>query len=99
MFYLGRFYFSKKELFLLIAGIALIVMLKSGYSLPYFKTDYLLALTLLTFIVKGFIPTTHDSPLLITFLTSLALTIYFPFFQIIIFYFLSFLFLKMFRVI
>jgi hypothetical protein len=56
-------------------------------------------LTIFTLLAKGFFTSTNDTPLLITFLFSIFLTLYIPLFQVIIFYVMSFVFLKAFRVI
>lgn len=99
MFGLNRFYFSKKELFLILAGILLVVIMRMNLTVSFFDPYQILLLTLLTFLAKGFISTTNDAPVFIVFLASIFLTFYYPFFQILIFYFLAFSLLKLFRLI
>ena len=99
MFNLGRFYFSKKELFLLIASVLLFIIMQSNFTISFFDPFELLVLTVFTLLAKGFFTTTNDGVLFVIFLASIFLTLYMPMFQIIIFYFLSFVFLKVFRVI
>lgn len=99
MFNISKFYFSKKEMFLLIAAVALFIMHQQHYTFDFFNPFNLLILTVLTFIAKGFFSTINDSPLFLVFLTAVFLTLYYPLFQIIIFYFLAFFFMKLLRVI
>lgn len=99
MFNIGKFYFNKKELFLLIAAVLIFFVMRSNYTISFFDPFDLLVLTVFTLLVKGFFTSTNDSPLLIIFLFAIFLTLYIHLFQVIIFYFLSFVFLKVLRVI
>ena len=99
MFNLGKFYFSKKELFLLLASVLLFVIMQFNFTVSFFNPFNLLVLTVFTLLAKGFFTTTNDSVLFIIFLASIFLTLYMPMFQVVLFYALSFVFLKVFRVI
>src|SRR3989344_8288107 len=99
MFNIGRFYFNKKELFLLVAAVLLFIIMRSNYTISFFNPFELLVLTVFTLLAKCFFTSTNDTPLLIVFLFAIFLTLYIPLFQIIIFYILSFVFLKALKVI
>jgi len=75
MFNLGRFYFSKKELFLLLSALMLGLIVYLKYSISFFDPLKLLILTIFTFLAKGFISTINDTPLLLVFLISIFLTL------------------------
>ncbi|MBI4129871.1 hypothetical protein HY468_00995 [Candidatus Roizmanbacteria bacterium] len=99
MFNIGKFYFSKKELFLLLTAVLLFLMMQYNYTVSFFNPFNLLVLTILTFLAKGFFTSVNDTPLFLVFLSAVFLTLYYPLWQIIIFYFLSFFFMKVLRVI
>lgn len=99
MFSIGKFYFNKKEMFLLVAAILLFIVMQFNYTVSFFNPFDLLVLTIFTLLAKGFFTSTNDSPLLLVFLFAIFLTLYVPLFQVILFYFMSFVFLKTLKVI
>ena len=98
-YYLGKFYFDKRDLFILIAVAFLLIGYKFDYPLPYFEYKNLIILTLLFLLGKGFLLTTYDSALFTTFLTAIILTLYIPLLQVLYFLALSFIFLRLFKAI
>lgn len=98
-YYIGQFYFDKKDLFLILAILLLLAGNATGYPLPFFNYQYLIFLTLIFILAKGFLPPTIDSVLLILFLVSALLTLFYPLFQVLIFIVLSFVFLKLAKII
>lgn len=98
-YYIGQFYFDKRELFLILALILLGVAIFVGYPIPVFKGSQLFVLLLLLLFSKAIIPSSKDTPIFLTFLGAVFLTLFFPFFTVILFIFISFLTLKILRVI
>lgn len=86
-------------MFLLIAAAVLFILTRMHYTFDFFDPFKLLILTVLTFIAKGFFSTINDSPLFLVFIVAIFLTLYYPLFQIILFYFAAFFFLKLLKVI
>lgn len=97
-YYLGRFYFEKKDFFLLFGGglIALLVWL--NYPVPFFKLQNLALLTIFLFLAKGILVPARDEALFLTFLAAVFLTLYLPILQVLFFFLLAFFILKALRV-
>ncbi len=95
----GPFYFDTKELFLFLAAILIGVAYYFGWPLWVFAAQDLLVLTIILLITKGLLPGIHSENYFILALFSIFLLIYLPLFQVLLFYFLSFVLLKLFRVI
>ena len=53
-YYLGQFYFDKRDLFIVLAIIVLLAGYKFGYPLPYFEYKNLIILAILFLFAKGF---------------------------------------------
>ena len=98
-YYLGQFYFDKRDIFILLAIVLLLAGYQFGFPLPYFSYQNLLFLTLLFLLAKGFLLSTYDSALFITFFTACVLTLFLPLFQVLLFLLLAFFFLRLFKVI
>jgi len=98
-YYLGQFYIDKRDLFILLVVVLLLLGNYLDYPLPYFDYQNLIIITLLFLLAKGFLLTTYDSALFATFLTALILTLFFPLLQVLYFLALSFIFLRLFKVI
>lgn len=98
-FYIGPFYIDKRDLFIIFAVVLLLLSHHLHYPLPYFDYKNLLVLSLLFLLAKGFLLTTYDSALFATFLVALILTLFLPLLQILYFLALSFIFLRLFKVI
>jgi len=96
---IGPFYFDSKELFLLVAAVLVAVANYFHWSLWLFDPESLLVLVIIMLITKGLLPAIHNENYFILSLVSLFLILYFPLFQVLIFYFFTFVLLKAFRVI
>lgn len=94
-YYLGKFYFEKKDLFLLLVIFILLGVLYSNYPIPLFDPKNLLVLTIIFLLAKGLILPTHDAAVFTTFLTALFLTLFFPLFKVLIFLVFAFLLLRL----
>ncbi len=97
--YLGPFYFDTKELFLILAAILIAVAMFFGWSLWWFDKRALLTLVILILLTKGLLPAIHNEAFFILAVVSVFLTLYLPIFQVVLFYFISFLFFRLFKVI
>lgn len=98
-YYIGQFYIDKRDIFLIISGVIVVYAIYFGYPIPYFNPQHLLFFLFLLFIAKGLILPTHDSVVFVVFLLALFMTLFFPLFQSLIFLVLSFLFLRLAKVI
>jgi hypothetical protein len=65
----------------------------------FFDKIELLTLGVLALLTKGLLPAIHNEPFFIVVLVSIFMSLYLPLFQVILFYFLSFGFLKALKVI
>jgi hypothetical protein len=97
--YLGPFYFDTKELFLILGAVLLVVAIFFGWPLWWFDKRELLTLLVLILITKGLLPSIHNEAFFILAIVAVFLTLYLPVFQVILFYFTSFLLFRLFKVI
>lgn len=97
--YLGPFYFDTKEIFLIIASLILILLAVFHIDLIWFKTAPLLTLTILILITKGLLPAIHNEAFLILAIVAIFLTLFLPLFQVVLFYFISFVLFRLLKVI
>lgn len=98
-FYIKDIYIEKRDIYYLL-GLGLIILARhKNYPIPYLNYDALLILTTLFFLAKGLILPAHDTVVFLVFFLALILTLFIPFFQIILFLFLEFLFLRLLKVI
>lgn len=97
--YLGPFYFDSKEVFLILAALLLTLAIYFGWSLWWFDKRSLLTLLIIILITKGLLPSIHNEAFFILALVAIFLTLYLPIFQVILFYFISFLLFRLFKVI
>lgn len=98
-YYIGQFYLDKRDLFIILAVLLLLLGYRLNYPLPYFEYKNLIILSLLFLFGKGFLLTSYDSALFATFLTAIMMTLFFPLLQILYFLALAFIFLRLLRVI
>lgn len=98
-YYIGHFYFSVRDFFLLAAAGLLAIVVYLGFSLPFFDTKQIFTLVLLALVAKGLLLPAHDSVVFLTFFVALALTLFIPFLQVLIFLLLSFILLHVTKVI
>jgi len=96
---IGPFYFDSKEVFLLVGAILIAVATYFEWPLWLFDKESLLVLAIIMLITKGLLPAIHNENYFVLSLVSLFLLLYFPLFQVLLFYFFSFVLLKAFRVI
>lgn len=97
--YIGPFYFDTKELFLILAAVLLGLSSAFGWSLWWFDRRALLTLIVLVLITKGLLPSIHNEAFFILVIVAIFLTLYLPIFQVVLFYFLSFLMFRVLKVI
>ncbi len=88
--YLGPFYINTKELFLILVAILLGLAIKFGWGLYWFDKRVLLTLVVMMLVTKSILPTINNEAFFILAIATIFLTLYLTFFQIIIFYLVSF---------
>lgn len=98
-YYVGQFYVSKRDVFLVLGILLLGLLIYLNYPIPYFDTKQLATLFILAFFAKGLLLPTHDSVVFMTFFIGVLLTLFVPFLEVILFLFLAFLFLRVLKVI
>lgn len=98
-YYIGQFYFDKRDIFLILAIILLVFAIRTHYPIPYFDTNHLFFLLIILLIAKGFVLPVYDSAIFVIFLIALFLTLFVPLFQSLVFLVCAFLFLRLFKVI
>ncbi|MBI4973283.1 hypothetical protein HZC27_01600 [Candidatus Roizmanbacteria bacterium] len=97
--YLGPFYFDTKEIFLILASLLIGLAMFFGWPLIWFNPKILLTLIILMLVTKGLLPAIHNEAFFILAIVTIFLTLYLPFFQIVLFYFISFALFRLLRVI
>jgi hypothetical protein len=97
--YIGPFYFDTKEIFLILASVILTLAWVFGWPLLWFDKRVLLTLTILLLITKGLLPSIHNEAFFILAIVTIFLSLYLPIFQVILFYFVSFLMFRLLKVI
>lgn len=97
--YLGPFYFDTKEIFLILAAILVGLAAYFGWGLYWFEGKTLLTLIILMLVTKGLLPAIHNEAFFILALVTIFLSLYLPMFQLVLFYFISFGFFRLLKVI
>ena len=97
--YIGPFYFDTKEIFLVVAAVLLGVAIAFGWPLWWFDKRALLTLIVLMRFTKGLLPSIHNEAFFILALVTVFMSLYLPVFQVILFYFVSFLMFRVLKVI
>ena len=97
--YLGPFYFDTKELFLVLAAILLGLASFFGWPLWWFDKRALLTLVILMLFTKGLLPSIHNEAFFILGIVTIFISLYLPIFQVVLFYFISFLMFRVLKVI
>lgn len=97
--YLGPFFFDTKEVFLVVAALLVGVAMAFGIDLVWFDTTALLTLIIILLITKGLLPAIHNEAFAILALAAVFLTLFLPLWQVLVFYFVSFLLFRVFKVI
>jgi len=97
--YIGPFYLDTKEIFLVLASILLGLAWWLGWSLWWFDKRALLTLVILMLMTKGLLPSIHNEAFFILAIVTIFLSLYLPVFQVVLFYFVSFLMFRLLKVI
>ena len=97
--YLGPFYFDTKELFLVLATILLGFALYFKWPLRFFQPDTLLTLTIIILLTKGLLKSVHNDVFFFHAIIAIVLALWLSTLQVILFYIISFAFLRLFRAI
>lgn len=97
--YIGPFYFDTKEIFLIIGALLLGMAMYFGWSIWWFDRQILLTIVILILITKGLLPAIHNEAFFILAIITIFLTLYLPIFQVVLFYFITFLFFRLLKVI
>lgn len=97
--YIGPFYFDTKEIFLFLAAVILSLALIFNWGIWWFDKRTLLTLVILILITKGLLPSIHNEAFFILTIVTIFLSLYLPIFQVILFYFISFLLFRLLKVI
>jgi len=97
--YIGPFYFDTKEIFLILAAILLAVSMFFGWQAWWFDRRELLTLAILMLFTKGLLPSIHNEAFFILALVTIFSSLYLPIFQVILFYFVSFVMFRVLKVI
>ncbi len=97
--YIGPFYFDTKEIFLIIAAILVGLAMYFGWNIYWFDKQVLLTIIILMLLTKGLLPAIHNEAFFILAVITVFLTLYLPVFQVILFYFLSFMLFRVLKVI
>jgi len=97
--YLGPFYFDTKEIFLILAVILLGLAMFFNWPLWWFDRQAILTIVVIILITKGLLPAIHNDAFFVLSLITIFLTLYLSIFQVILFYFISFLFFRLLKVI
>ena len=97
--YIGPFYFDTKEIFLILAAVLLGLAWWLGWPLWWFDKRALLTLVILMLFTKGLLPSIHNEAFFILGIVTIFISLYLPIFQVVLFYFLSFLMFRLLKVI
>ena len=84
--YIGPFYFESKDLFFIFAAILIGVALYFDWSLWSYSPQTLLTLAVVMLITRGLIRSADNDIFFFHSIITLVLAIFFPFFQIMLFY-------------
>jgi hypothetical protein len=99
MYLFGIFYLDTKELFLIVASLLLAVAMFFGWDIWWFDKKVLLTLIILMLFTKGLLPAIHNEAFFILGIVTVFVSLYLPIFQVVLFYFISFLLFRLLKVI
>ncbi|MEI7652794.1 MAG: hypothetical protein WCJ70_00750 [bacterium] len=98
--YIGPFYFDTKELFLVLLTVMLSIGMYLGWTtVPFFNIKDLFTITILILFTKGLLPAIHNEAFFMVAFAAVLCTIYLQIFQVVLFYFISFVLFRMLKVI
>ncbi len=84
---------------ILLASLLLGLAIMFNWPIWWFDKQVLLTIVILMLITKGLLPAIHNEAFFILALVTIFLTLYLPIFQVVLFYFISFLFFRLLRVV
>jgi hypothetical protein len=84
---------------LILAAVLLGLAWWLGWSLWWFDKRALLTLVILMLMTKGLLPSIHNEAFFILAIVTIFLSLYLPVFQVVLFYFVSFLMFRLLKVI
>lgn len=97
--YIGPFYLDTKELFLIFAAVLVGLAMFFNWNIYWFDKQVLLTLIVLMLVTKGLLPAIHNEAFFILAIVTIFLTLYLPIFQVVLFYFISFILFRLLKVI
>jgi hypothetical protein len=97
--YLGPFYFNTKEIFLILAVLLIGAALIFNLPLWWFDPKTLLTLTILILLTKGLLPAIHNEAFFTLAIVTILLSLWLTVFQVILFFFISFILFRLVKVI
>ncbi|MFW5703672.1 MAG: hypothetical protein ACOCXQ_02455 [Patescibacteria group bacterium] len=97
--YLGPFFFDTKELFLILGAIFVGSAVALDLPLLWFDPGALLTLCVLILITKGLLPAIHNESFFILAIVTILLSVFIPLWQVVLFYFVSFLLFRLLKII
>ena len=96
---LGPFFFDTKEIFLMLAALLIAVAMYFKWPLWQFQAESLLVLVIMFLTLKGLLPSTHNEVFFLHALVTIVLTLFFPLFQVLLFYAITFFIFKVVKLI
>jgi len=96
---IGPFFFDSKEIFLMIAAVFIGIAFYFKWPLWEFQAEELLVLVVIFLILKGLLPSVHNEVFFLHALVTIILTLFFPLFQVLLFYTITFFAFKIVRLI
>lgn len=98
-YYLGHFYIEKRDLVLFALTSIIGYAYFAHISLPYLQTSDVFLLLVLLLVFKGIVLPVYDVPMYCTFILAIILSHFYPLFFSIVFLFLAFVYLRLFKII
>lgn len=92
---IGPFYFDTKELFLIAAIIFLGLALYFDWQVWHYESATLLTLAVIMLMIKGLMRSIHNDVFFFHSVATLALALFLPLFQVVLFYLVTFFVLRL----
>lgn len=96
---IGPFYFDKKEIYLVLVILLIILAIIFNLPLWQFSKIDLLTFTIIILLVKGLLPSIHNEAFFLHSIVGIILLLFIPLFQVLLFYFISFFIFRIFKII
>jgi hypothetical protein len=97
--YFGPIFLDTKEIFLILATGLLACIKFFHWEIMWFNTTDLLTLTILILITKGLLPAIHNEAFFTLAIVTILLSLWLTIFQVILFFFISFILFRLVKVI